>query len=628
MHNLIFIIVFSILTLIELGDPLIRMSFISNDDSFVAHSYAYTFPLRYSDDIFMSTFQHWVNSSILNYLPAILLSSFNLDPKLLFLPVTVFQNVALYFSVGLLAKSFIKTNLSLWLAGLFFFLFSPQLWNLGWFGELDWMPYGMWLALPFIVLSFKYLCESEVSKALILALVAQLIHPTFGILWAVFLTTILILKFTQKTIKQFILLISPFLLFGLNYLRTLNVVVVPKPRKYFEEILESNGHYHFVNPFDSMAPNLSIRAWLFLLIFVGFGLLLTLRKQNINPIFTYFAIYSLSLIFIDQIAIYLKYESLILLGGTRISVALLVIACSLFIAYLTNLIASQSKLDNIIGVLIFIYPLPLIVLPYLLSVFSRFMIGRLKIFPKIYDLIKVCYISLYLATIGTFLAFYHFNRFDFSSFFYYRFISGTYLDPRSTFNAEYLWTPVFVNQRTAIIYLIFLFALFFAFVIQKYIKIILIFFLACLLAIGSIGARNDLYSSGYRDDLESAKDRKDSLIWINKNTSEDADFIAMLYPYGFRSITNRSVIWPSKFINTYMYTAELDSWNRAIEDFSNSFYETEKIDKSEKSLMVNFATKYDIEYIWLPKSWADTKDLNFDLKIVHENNSYILYSFK
>jgi hypothetical protein len=164
--------------------------------------------------------------------------------------------------------------------------------------------------------------------------------------------------------------------------------------------------------------------------------------------------------------------------------------------------------------------------------------------------------------------------------------------------------------------------------IQKYLKISLIVFLACLIVIGSIGARNDLYAYGYRADFETAKDRKDSLIWINENTSEDADFIAALFPYGFRSITNRSVIWPGKLTNTYSYTPELDSWNRAMEDFSNRFYETKNVDKSEKSFYTNFATKYDIEYIWMPKSWADIKDLKFDLKIAHENKSFILYSFK
>jgi hypothetical protein len=627
-QNLTFIIIFSVLTLIELGDPLIRMSYISNDDSFVAHSYAYTFSSRYSDDIFMSTYQNWVNSSILNFIPAILLSSFYLDPKLLFLPVTVFQNVALYYSVGLLAKSFIKNDLAFWLAGLFFYLFSPQLWNLGWFGELDWMPYGMWLALPFIVLSFKYLCELEITKALVVALVAQLIHPTFGILWAIFLTIIIILKIKRKTVKQFFLLVSLFILFGGNYLRTLSVKEISKPRKYFEEVLEYNGHYRFVNPFDSLAPNLTIRAWLFLLIFVGFGLLLTMRRRNANPIFAYFALYCLLLLFIDQLAIYLKYEPLVLLGGTRTSVALLVIACSLFIAYLTNLILSHSKLDKIIGILIFTYPLPFIILPYILFILFKFSASSLKSFSKTYDLIKLCYIFLYLATIGTFLAFYHLNRYDFNNFFYYRFISGGYLDPRSTFFNEYLWTPIFVNQPTAIIYLIVLFALFFAFMIQKYLKISLIVFLACLIVIGSIGARNDLYAYGYRADFETAKDRKDSLIWINENTSEDADFIAALFPYGFRSITNRSVIWPGKLTNTYSYTPELDSWNRAMEDFSNRFYETKNVDKSEKSFYTNFATKYDIEYIWMPKSWADIKDLKFDLKIAHENKSFILYSFK
>jgi len=616
------------LTIIEIGDPLIRMSFISNDDSFVAHSYAYTFPLRYSDDIFMSTFQNWVNLSILNYVPSILLSNFDLDPKVLFLPVTVFQNVALYFSVGLLARSFVKHNLALWMSGLFFYLFSPQLWNLGWFGELDWMPYGMWVALPLIVLSFKYLCDLEVNKALISALVAQLIHPTFGILWAVFLTTMLILQVKKKSLKQFFLLFSPFVLFGVNYLRTLSVDVVPKPRKYFEEILESNGHYHFVNPFDSMAPNMTIRAWLFLLIFVGFGLLLTIRRRGFNPIFAYFTLYCLILIFVDQIAINLKYEPLILLGGTRISVALLVIACALYVAYLANLIISGSGFNKIIGTLLFMYPLPFLVLPYFVSIFFSNKLNSIKRNLKVYDLIRICYIFLFLATIGTLIAFYHFNRFDLNNFFYYRYLSGTYLDPRSTFNAEYLWTPIFVNQRIAIIFLVVLSLLFIAFLIQKYIRISIAFFLTCLIVIGAMGARNDLYASGYRAEFQTAVDRKDSLIWINKNTPQDADFIAALFPYGFRSITNRSVIWPSKFINSYMYTEELDTWNREIEDFSNQFYAESNADKSEQNFMINFAQKQGVEFIWLPKSWADSKDLKFNLKIAHENNSYILYSLK
>jgi hypothetical protein len=618
------IAVFTYLTLTELGDPQIRISMISNDDSFIAHAYAYKFPEIFEDDYFIKIYQTWANTSLLNFIPAILFKYFEVNPLSLFLPVTTFQNVYLYLSVSLIVYHFVKSKSSIWFASLFMFFFTPHFFNLGWFGELDWGPYGMWFALPFLLNSFYFLLQGKWTLSFVFAFLTQSIHPSMGVLWLSYIFIVYIFEIKKTKEKfSFTLFLLPIINFVWQFLNTQNSDQIKTPQDYFIINLASNGHYHFFNPFDSMNLPLTLRAWAYTFSFglIGYLFISTLKNTYYKSLYNKLIFVAFSYGVFEQIGVYFKNELLVKLSGTRFSVFFLSISICLTLSYFCKMIMDKSILQRTAGLISILFPVPGV----LFSFITLQILNRFKVFKRNSIILFSIYV-LFAGSVGSiFIVWYHIESLRWFTDNIYAFFTGTIFDTRTMFNANYFWTPLYINQKlsfiTFVIILLFIISSSLILSRKPVIQNVSLFFLiSCLCFIGNQGAQNDLKATGYRKSLDEANARKDSQIWIRNNTPTDANFIAFSSPYGFRSLTQRSMIQNSKSINPYVYTSWLESNNRKLDKYTKDYF-LENPAATPEQYYIDFAKDFNVDYIYFDK----VQYLSFQLPVEYENDFYTIY---
>jgi hypothetical protein len=158
----------------------------STDDTLISHAISWATPELFKNDFRAANFAIETPTSMMNLIPALALRYLGIDPLNFYLIFLLIQVYLLPFAVFKLAKTFKVSNQNSILLTLIFLTIRPQYWNFAWIGDLDWMPYATWMALPFLLLYVSYKLQSNAKKAYTFLSIGIAFHPTFGTLILLF----------------------------------------------------------------------------------------------------------------------------------------------------------------------------------------------------------------------------------------------------------------------------------------------------------------------------------------------------------------------------------------------------------------------------------------------------------
>jgi hypothetical protein len=164
-----------------LGDFEIQLSRTTYDAGPVAMGHYMHSPQNFSQDVEM-------NLSHLQWLPSLLFSLtvaldlfLKVKPEVSGLLFVYLQNILLIISMYAFAYRLSKSRWIALVAATYTLWFTPQFFNLSFYGELLWMPYAGHLALPFFIFSFYFVLDDKWKWALGSLLLGGLIHITLGL---------------------------------------------------------------------------------------------------------------------------------------------------------------------------------------------------------------------------------------------------------------------------------------------------------------------------------------------------------------------------------------------------------------------------------------------------------------
>jgi hypothetical protein len=168
-------------TYLVIGDFGVRLANTSTDDGLVAYAYFYKYPELFARDGHMLNTGRAALASMLNWLPAVLFKYAAVPPEIFYWGFTFLQNILLALAMYWLTMVMVSSRESALIAALFTLAWQPHWWNVGLFGDLNWMPYGGWLALPFLVFAGAYALELRLGATALALLVGGLVHPILGL---------------------------------------------------------------------------------------------------------------------------------------------------------------------------------------------------------------------------------------------------------------------------------------------------------------------------------------------------------------------------------------------------------------------------------------------------------------
>jgi hypothetical protein len=168
-------------TTLLIGDFGVRLANTSTDDGLVAIAYFFKYPELFAQDRQLGGWAPVALASMLNWLPAIAFKYAGLPPEVFYWLFTYLQNILLATAMYRLAVATVQSREVALISAVFALAFRPHWWNAGLFGDLDWMPYGAWMALPFLVYAGAFAFERRLRITAAMLLVGGLIHPVLGL---------------------------------------------------------------------------------------------------------------------------------------------------------------------------------------------------------------------------------------------------------------------------------------------------------------------------------------------------------------------------------------------------------------------------------------------------------------
>ncbi|MGZ6439802.1 MAG: hypothetical protein ACXWRU_07115 [Pseudobdellovibrionaceae bacterium] len=198
---LIALLLFTILRIyLFLGNFDIQLSRTTYDAGPVSMGHYMHSPQNFLHDIEMNlSYRQWL-PSLLFSLTVVLDLIFKIQPETSGLIFVYLQNILIVVAMYILTLRITKNRLLACIIGLYVLWFTPQFFNLSYYGELLWMPYAGHLALPFFIFSFSLLLTNRWVLALVSLLIGGLIHVTLGLQAAFILGVYWVLRnFSFKT---------------------------------------------------------------------------------------------------------------------------------------------------------------------------------------------------------------------------------------------------------------------------------------------------------------------------------------------------------------------------------------------------------------------------------------------
>lgn len=233
------------------GNIPLSISHASSDDGIIAHAISYVYPEIFINDMQANTFRIETPTSLMNLIPALAYRHLTLDPVFFWVFFLMLQNILYPVSIYGIASFITTSRKKAIIVTILFLNFRPQTRNLSYSGDLDWMPYAMWLAESFFVFAIYLYFRNLRKTSYVSILISCLIHPSLGIwmLASYILFDYLVKKNEKKTSKPpilAVLLFSMFLTYNYFYIREQTNHDVDED--YLNTIF-SNSHFRSVDIF-------------------------------------------------------------------------------------------------------------------------------------------------------------------------------------------------------------------------------------------------------------------------------------------------------------------------------------------------------------------------------------------
>ncbi|MDP1671517.1 MAG: hypothetical protein Q8L65_00200, partial [Burkholderiales bacterium] len=233
-------------TYLLIGDLGVRLANTSTDDGLVAYSYFLKYPERFAQDANLRNWAPVGLTSMLNWLPAVLFKYVGIPPDFFYGLFIFLQNILLALAMYRLAIVMTGSRESALITAVFTLAFRPHWWNMGLFADLDWMPYGAWTALPFLIYAGAYALERRIAMTVSMLLIGGLVHPILGLFaGAMFGAYWVLLSLREKELRELVRSVVAFSVTGFVFLLPVMLVragAEEAPVAHILSLVLRNGH--------------------------------------------------------------------------------------------------------------------------------------------------------------------------------------------------------------------------------------------------------------------------------------------------------------------------------------------------------------------------------------------------
>lgn len=233
-------------TYLLIGDLGVRLANTSTDDGLVSYSYFLKFPERFALDANLRNWAPAGLASMLNWLPALLFKYVGVPPEFFFGLFIYLQNILLALAMYRLAIVMTASRQSALIAAVFTLAFRPHWWNMGLFADLDWMPYGAWMALPFLIFAGAFALERRIALSAALLMIGGLIHPILGLFaGAMFGAYWSLLALSERSWRELVVVSAAIAIAGLVFMAPAihaRIGIEEAPASHLLGLVLRNGH--------------------------------------------------------------------------------------------------------------------------------------------------------------------------------------------------------------------------------------------------------------------------------------------------------------------------------------------------------------------------------------------------
>ena len=368
LFRLVFLAFIAVYNFAVVGNLKHSLARASGDDGIIAHVITSKYVQNFKDDQVASIFRFETPSSFLNLLPFLGDRYLGINPEIFWSLFLVLQNSLLPVSIFLITRRYVHNSYIAFSAMVLILNIRPQMLNLSFSGDLEWMPYAAWLALGITLLAVHFFIIERITLFVLLVTIGSLFHPTLGI-WTLIFSVLAILfsikriKLNQTAISACIFL---YFLSALNYLRiyltSIKDYSKESPINYLESVL-SNGHFNALNIFE-LTPDqnrllIGSTVSIIGMLTFCFSRLTEIKEifgEHFLSLFTSVLVTSVLGVFVQSIGIVFQSPFLIRTLGTRFTSLL---SCILLLVVVITTIKSREisvSLKIITTLLIAIFP--------------------------------------------------------------------------------------------------------------------------------------------------------------------------------------------------------------------------------------------------------------------------------
>lgn len=379
LDQLCLVILAGISTHLLIADLGVRLANTSSDEGLVAFSYFLKFPERFTQD---EGLRYWAPAalvSMMNWLPALLFKYAGVPPEFFYGLFVYAQNILLALAMHHLAMVMTGSRESALISAVFTLAFRPHWWNMGLFADIDWMPYGAWLALPFLVYAGAYAIDQRTTKMTCMLLIGGLVHPILGLFTgAIFGAYWLLLSLQERSLQKAAIPLAALIVTVMTFLLPVIYVKLGSGEVHASELLEiilKNWHaIPWANPDCSHCMPFFVKSLVVVLMMAVLALLAAggASMHRKLPIFIQAAVgVSAVMCALHFVAYLARDPTLLRVIASRSTILLLAFAVPPVIALAWREFAGTNILPRLIAGSLIVLPSPATMLAFLLSQVSR-----------------------------------------------------------------------------------------------------------------------------------------------------------------------------------------------------------------------------------------------------------------
>ena len=353
-----FLILCILFTLATVGNLKVSIGQTSSDDGLIAHALAYANPQDFRFDSKALSFAAETPLSLLNFLPALALKYFHVNPIYFWISFICLQICALVLSVYLIVMRYQTSKLTALFITTLFVSSKPYFWNLSNTGDFEWMPYAALLVFSLFFVALAFGSYQRYKAATIIFSILPLVHPSLGIWTSLFFVTGIlilgvkkILKWTEVT-KLLAIPILPWSYLVITYLNVRSNLVFASDEKYVGQTVQ-NWNFQAGNLFNTQNNSWPLSMASFGLLVIGTSLTIlllripTLRAEQ-NLVVAVFAVITLIGLALHWIGLWSSNIAIVRLFGARPTMLLQALIFLNFSICLTSNFEKHPKFSRLI----------------------------------------------------------------------------------------------------------------------------------------------------------------------------------------------------------------------------------------------------------------------------------------